>query len=63
MNGIRDLLNKLPEFIDNLLASLEEQKKDTTPDEETADYFKDKKEIDNKIKSLQALRKKISDIK
>ena len=63
IKGIKDLLDKLPELIDNLLKSLEEQKKDTSPDKETADYFEKKKNIDNQIKALTDLRAKINDIK
>lgn len=37
-----------------MLNSLEEQKNDTTPDKETADYFEKKKLIDQQIKTMTA---------
>lgn len=46
IKSIKDMLDKLPKKISDMLASLEEQKKDTLPDVNTADYFEKKKDID-----------------
>tara|TARA_B110000285_G_C15096214_1_gene602122 strand:+ start:577 stop:765 length:189 start_codon:yes stop_codon:yes gene_type:complete len=51
---ILDILDKCPEQIGCMLNSLEEQKNDTTPDKETADYFEKRKLIDQQIKTMTA---------
>jgi hypothetical protein len=39
--------------VEEMLRSLEEQKKDTEPDKNTADYFENKKKIDQWIKAMK----------
>lgn len=46
MLTIKDILASVPEQIEGMRKSLEEQKKDTEPDKLTADYFEKKKVID-----------------
>ena len=47
----------MPEQIDNMLKSLEEQKYDTEPDKKTADYFENKRAINEQIKTMTAQKK------
>ena len=63
MKALKELLNTLPIKIDEMLESLEEQKKDTLPDINSADYFEIKKDIDNRIKALKDQKSKIMSIK
>jgi len=51
LKGVKEVLDSLPELIDKLLATLNEMKKGSLPDE-TADYWEERKDIDKWIDVL-----------
>jgi len=55
---LNDLLDNLPDQIEKLLATLQEMKIGSDPDEK-ADYFKNKKQIDFNMKNLIEIRDKL----
>jgi len=54
LKTIKEIIGSVPEQIGEMMKSLEEQKNDTEPDKETADYFEKKKVIDQQIKVMAA---------